>query len=808
MKTPLSWIKELVPELDCTAKEYMEAMTLSGTKVESIDYLDEDLKKIVVGKIEEIRKHSAADNLSICKVRISKDEVVQIVTGAKNIFEGAFVPVVLVGGSVASDHSGNRIKGGIEIKSGELRGEVSEGMMCSISELGRDDTYYMEAEEGIYIFNKLYDNLTVGMDAISLLSLDDAVIEYEITNNRIDCYGVVGIAREAAATFNKRFEYPKIIEIKAEDKLSDRISVEVRDSKLCRRYIGAVVEDIKIQDSPLWMQRRLSSVGIRPINNIVDITNYVMVEFGQPMHAYDLEEIEDEKIIVERAANGEKFTTLDGIERELDDDILLIKDGKKAVGIAGIMGGENSKIREDVRTVFLEAACFDGTNIRLSSKKLGLRTEASGKFEKGLDPNTTEKAMKRALYLVESLGVGRVVPKLIDVYEDVVSDREIEFDLDRCNRLLGTEITREEAREYLERLELSLSEDEKTVRVPSFRKDLEKNADLAEELARLFGYDRIPTTIPNIGGNIGGESLSMEVEKIARRTFEKFGFCEAMTFSFEGKKALDKLLYPENAEERRAIKILNPLGEDYSLMRTQTINGMLTSISTNLARRNRDVRLYEIANTYIAKELPLKEYPNEIKKLTLGGYGNIDFYEMKSVVEELFLNTGQTSDLVYENRKNISFLHPGRQAYIIYMDEVVGYMGEVHPRAMEAYDIAERVYIVDLELDKICKRANFVVKYKGIAKFPSVNRDLSLVMDRDITAYTVESVIRARSGKILEEIRLFDIYEGDRIEDGKKSLAYSLIFRDKNKTLEEADITKKISEILEGLSEIGVTLRS
>ena len=812
MNTSLSWIKEMVPGLDCTPAEYMDAMTLSGTKAESAQYFDKNLDKIVVGRINKIERHPDADKLVICQVQIDEDgKEIQIVTGAPNAFEGAVVPVVLDGGRVACDHSGNKPGEGFVIKAGKLRGVDSAGMMCSIDELGRDKTYYPEAdEEGLYIFNKIEggSKLKLGSDALIPLGLRDALVEYEVTSNRVDCFGIEGIAREAAATFRKEFKPPVIKETGNNEKAEDYISVEIKDNELCKRYVARVVKNVKIAPSPLWMQRKLSAAGIRPINNIVDITNYVMTELSQPMHAYDIDTIEERKIVVERAANGEKFTTLDGVERELDDTVLLIKDGKKAVGIAGIMGGENSKINEGLNTVLLEAACFDGTNIRLSSKEIGLRTDASGKFEKGLHPETALLAMNRACTLIEEIGAGEVVGGVVDVYPVKEGDREVEFDLDACNRLLGTNISLEEAREYFDRLGIKINDDLKSVVVPYFRQDLLRNADLAEELARFFGYDKIPTTLPSGESTAGGETFGMEIEGKARELAEQFGFCEGMTFSFESPKVFDRLLLPSDAKEREAIEIKNPLGEDYSIMRTQIINGMLTSLGTNSARRNKNVRLYEISNIYLAKKLPLEDYPEERKQFCLGMYGEGDFFVLKGVIEEFLYKVGMKKLPSYNADAGKTFLHPGRQALIIYEDTVVGYFGEVHPLVQEAYGIAERTYVANIDLSVICKKANFTVKYEGIAKFPSVVRDISLVMDKSLTAGEIEKIIRSESGAILESLELFDIYEGEKIGADKKSMAYSITFRNKEKTLEESEISAVMDKILKGLQTIGAVLRS
>ena len=812
MNTPLSWIKEMVPGLDCSPAEYMDAMTLSGTKAESVEYFDENLDKIIVGRINKIERHPDADKLVICQVQIDENgKEIQIVTGAPNAFEGAVVPVVLDGGRVACDHSGNKAAEGFAIKAGKLRGVDSAGMMCSIDELGRDKAYYPEAdEEGLYIFNKIEggSKLKLGSDALIPLGLRDALVEYEVTSNRVDCFGMEGIAREAAATFRKEFKPPVIKETGNNEKAEDYISVEIKDNELCKRYVARVVKNVKIAPSPLWMQRKLQAVGIRPINNIVDITNYVMTEMSQPMHAYDIDTIEERRIVVERAAKGEKFITLDGVERELDDTVLLIKDGKKAVGIAGIMGGENSKINDNLNTVLLEAACFDGTNIRLSSKKVGLRTDASGKFEKGLHPETALLAMNRACTLIEEIGAGEVVGGVVDVYPVKEGDREVEFDLDACNRLLGTSISLDMAREYFDMLGIKINDDLKSVVVPYFRQDLLRNADLAEELARFFGYDKIPTTLPSGESTAGGETFGMEIEGKARELAEQFGFCEGMTFSFESPKVFDRLLLPLDAKEREAIEIKNPLGEDYSIMRTQIINGMLTSLGTNSARRNKNVRLYEISNIYLAKQLPLEDYPEERKQFCLGMYGEGDFFVLKGVIEEFLYKVGMKKLPSYNADAGKTFLHPGRQAQIIYEDTVVGYFGEVHPLVQEAYGIAERTYVANIDLSVICKKANFTVKYEGIAKFPSVVRDISLVMDKSLTAGEIEKIIRSESGAILESLELFDIYEGERIGADKKSMAYSITFRNKEKTLEESEISAVMDKILKGLQTIGAVLRS
>ncbi|MFR8672736.1 MAG: phenylalanine--tRNA ligase subunit beta [Christensenellales bacterium] len=805
MNTSLSWIKAYVPELDVTAQEYTDAMTLSGTKVEGYEELDADLDKIVVGQIDKIEKHPDADKLIICQVNVGA-ETVQIVTGAPNVKEGDKIPVVLDGGRVAGGHEpGQRVAGGIKIKKGKLRGVESAGMMCSIEELGSNREMYPEAPEyGIYIFP---EDTEVGADAVELLGLHDVVFEYEVTSNRVDCYSVVGIAREAAATFRKEFVPPVVTAVGNDEDVNDFIKVTVEDPDLCLRYTARVVKNIKIGPSPKWMQRRLASVGIRPINNLVDITNYVMEEYGQPMHAYDLDTIAGGQIVVRRAKENETFVTLDGQERKLDESVLMICDGEKSVGIAGIMGGENSMITDDVHTMLFEAACFDGTNIRKSSKKVGLRTDASGKFEKGLDPNNAEAAMNRACQLIEEMGAGEVVGGMVDVYSKKKEPVRVPFDADEINGLLGTNISKEEMLSYFRKIDLEYDEASNEVIAPTFRHDLFRMADLAEEVARFYGYDNIPTTLPRGEATTGKLSFKLRVEEIARDIAEFCGFSQGMTYSFESPKVFDKLLIPSDSPLRNTVDIMNPLGEDYSIMRTTSLNGMLTSLATNYNRRNKNVRLYELGNIYLPKSLPLTELPEERMQFTLGMYGDGDFFSMKGVIEEFFEKIGLHKKETYDPNAGKPYLHPGRQANIIYDGVVVGYLGEVHPDVADTYGIGTKAYVAVLDMPEITKRATFDRKYTGIAKFPAVTRDISMVMPKEILVGQVEEVIEKKGGAYLESYALFDLYEGAQIKEGYKSVAYSIVFRAKDKTLEEAEISQAMEKILAGLEELGIELR-
>ena len=805
MNTSLSWIKTYVPDLDVTAQEYTDAMTLTGTKVEGFTELDADLDKIVIGQIDKIEKHPDADKLIICQVNIGTESV-QIVTGAPNVKEGDKVPVVLDGGRVAGGHDGKMTPGGIKIKKGKLRGVESFGMMCSIEELGSTREMYPEAPEyGIYIFP---EDAVVGESAVKALGLDDVVFEYEITSNRVDCYGVLGIAREAAATFQKKF-CPPIVEVKENDeKASDYVKVTVEDPALCPRYCARVVKNVKIGPSPKWMQRCLASNGIRPINNLVDITNYVMEEFGQPMHAYDLDTIANQEIVVRRAGKDEKFVTLDGQERIMDENVLMICDGEKAVGIAGIMGGENSMITDDVKTVLFEAACFDGTSIRLSSKRIGLRTDASGKFEKGLDPNNAQAAIDRACQLMEELGAGEVVGGMVDVCSETREPSRVKFEPEKINKLLGTSLTKEEMIDYLGRVELAYDEKTDEIVAPTFRQDIHCNADVAEEVARFYGYDKIPMTLPTGEATTGKLPFKLRIQEVARDIAEYCGFSEGMSYSFESPKVFDKLCIPEDSDLRKVITISNPLGEDYSIMRTSTLNGMLASLSTNYNRRNKDVRLYELGNIYLPKSLPVTELPDERTMFTLGMYGKGDFFDMKGVCEEFFEKIGMKKKVTYDPNSGKPFLHPGRQANMIYEGKVVGYLGEVHPAVADNYSIGEKAYIAVIDILDVLEFAGFNHKYTGIAKYPAVTRDLSLVVPHAVLAGQIEEIFDQRGGNILESYQLFDIYEGAQIEKGFKSMAYSLVFRAHDKTLGENEISAAMKKIMNGLNGLGIELRS
>ena len=806
MNTSYSWIKMYVPDLDVSAQEYFDGMTLSGTKGETYTVLDKNLKNIVVGRIVSIEPHPNADHLVICQVDIGT-ETTQIVTGAPNAKVGMLTAVVLPGGKVAGGHDGSALpEDGIEIKDGVLRGVPSHGMMCSIEELGSSREFYPEApENGLYAFSE-DDGVKPGDDAIEALGLHDVNFEYEITSNRVDCYSVLGIAREAAATFHKKFVPPVIRKTGNDEDVNDYVKVDVVDTDLCPRYTARVVKNIHLAPSPKWMQHCLASNGIRPINNVVDITNYVMEEYGQPMHAYDLDKVAGHQIIVKRATDGEKFTTLDGKECTLDHDILMINDAEKPIGLAGIMGGQNSMITDDVHTMLFEAACFDGTNIRLSAKRLGHQTDASRKFDKGLDPNTAMEAMNRACQLIEEFGAGEVVGGAIDVYPVKREESRVKFEPDRINALLGTDISAEDMIKYFEAEDLRYDKETNEIIAPTFRQDIHRTCDLAEEVARFYGYDHIPTTLPHGESTTGGLSFKNRVEAKARDVAQYCGFSQGFCYSFESPKVYDMLLLPADAPERNAIRISNPLGEDFSIMRTLSVNGILSSLALNYSRRNKNVHLYELGNIYIAKSLPLTELPDERMQFTLGFYGDGDFYTMKGVIEE-FLGQIGMHDLVEYKRSDKTFLHPGRQAYVTYHGRTIGYLGEVHPMVLRNYGIGQRAYLAVIDMPEVLPFATFERRYTGIAKFPAVTRDISMLVPHDIEAAAIEKMLRQRGGRILEDLQLFDLYEGGQVAEGYKSMAYSLTFRSKERTLNDDDINGAMKKILNGLDSMGIKLR-
>lgn len=795
MNVPMQWLKDYAP-IDCDIITYTDGMTMSGSKVEGYEELGKEISLVVVGHILKIEKHPDADKLVVTQVDVGEEAPIQIVTGADNISEGDYVPIALVG---------SHLPGDLKIKKGKLRGVESNGMMCSVEELGLSVEDYPEApEHGIYIFDKPYE---LGMDVKTIFGLDDIVVEYEITSNRPDCFSIVGIAREAAATFDVPFNYPEIKVEEVAGNAADHIDIRIDADDLCARFAGRIVKNVKVGPSPSWMKKKLISCGVNPINNIVDITNYVMLELGQPMHAYDLTKLEDHKIIVRRATDGEKTMTLDGEERELDASMLVIADAKRPVGIAGIMGGESTKVTEETTTLLLEAANFEGTNIRLSSKKLGLRSDASAKFEKYLDPNNVEDAMNRACQLINMLGAGEVVTGMVDVYPHKREAKQVAYNPESINRLLGTDIDEDTMIKIFEKVDLVVDREAGMVTVPTFRPDVEREADLAEEVARFYGYDNIPVTLATGTPTVGKKSYKQKIEDITRNVMESCGISEAMTYSFESPKVFDKLKLEENSPLRHGVKIMNPLGEDFSMMRTTTMNGMLTALSTNFNRRNETAHLYELSYIYLPVDEAINELPDERLQLTIGMYGNVDFYDMKGVVETLIERVGIANGISFDPEAGVPYLHPGRKAKIMLNTKELGLIGEVHPDVADNYDMDTRVYVAVIDMPTLVKKSTLDREFEALAKYPAVNRDIALIAKTDVLVGQIEGIIKQRGGKILENIKLFDVYTGGQIEDGHRSLAFSLTFRAADRTLKEKEIAKTMKKILNGLETLDVTLR-
>lgn len=786
MNIPMSWLKDYTP-VDCDIKTFVDGMTMSGSNVENYVKQGKEINNVVVGKILSIEKHPDADKLVVTKVDVG-NELLQIVTGANNITVEDYIPVAL---------NGSMLPGGVKIKTGKLRGIESQGMMCSIEELGLDREDYPDAPEyGIYILSEQYP---LGTDIKEVLGLNDIVVEYEITSNRADCFSVLGIAREAAATFKVPFKYPKISFKESGDNASDYISVEIQNEKLCPRYAARIVKNVKIEPSPKWMRQRLIAAGVRPINNIVDITNYVMLEMGQPMHAFDYSKLDKKKIVVRNAKSGEKTMTLDGEDRNLDESMLLITDGERPLAIAGVMGGEESKITEETKTILFESANFNGANIRVTAKKLGLRTDASVKYSKGLDPNIVVDVLSRAAQLVVELGAGEVVSGIVDEYPIKREPKIIPYSIEKINSLLGSSFSEEEIEDYLTSLEFKVNQEDKTLTIPTFRPDIEGNADLAEEVARLYGYDKIMPTLEAGTPTVGKKSYSQKMEYIIKDAMEGQGFYEIMNYSFESPKAFDKLNISKESILRKVITISNPLGEDFSVMRTQTLNGMLSSLSTNYNRRNEEAYLYEIGKVYIPKALPLTELPEEKGKLTIGMYGEGDFYDLKGTVEGLFERLGMNEKIEYNLKSNLSWMHPGRCASISCNNKEIGYIGEVHPNVADNYDIDTRVYVGVIDISDLLKAADLEREYKPLPKYPAVSRDIAMLVKDEILVKDIENIIKQRGGKILESYSLFDVYKGQQIKENYKSVAYSITFRALDRTLTEDEVNKAMKKIINGL---------
>jgi len=792
MKAPISWLKDFA-DINVNAEELAEKMTLSGSKVEGIEDLGKSFDNVVVGKILSLEKHPDADRLKIAQVDIGK-EVIQVVTGAPNVKEGDYVPVALVGA---------RLPGGV-IKATKLRGVESYGMMCSIEELNLTRDYLPDAPEyGVYVFHNTPE---IGKDVREVLGLEP-VLDFEITSNRPDCLSIVGLAREAAVTLSAKFRKPEIkVKEEGKGKASDFASVEIRNPELCSRYAARIVTDVKIEPSPEWMQRRLALAGMRPINNIVDITNYVMLEMGQPMHAFDLKCLDGGKIIVRTAKDGEMITTLDGQKRQLDSSMLVIADENKPVAIAGVMGGENSEVTSDTKMLLLVSANFNGTSVRLTSKKLGLRSEASNRFEKGLDPENVIPALNRCAQLIEELGAGRVVPGIVDCYPVRPETVELELDDKAINGLLGTDIDREWMLDLFERLEFGLDRNTGKLTVPSFRPDVRLQADLAEEVARFYDYNNIkPTLLSGKESTVGRKTYSQKMEDLIMQVMLSYGLHETYTFSFTSPKVWDKMRLPKDHELRNAVVITNPLGEDFSVMRTTTIPDMLGVIRTNYNRKVEEGRFFEVSYVYLpVKGQPL---PEERRVLTIGLYGNTDFYFLKGIVEQLFVQMN-IKNADFSPEKNHPSFHPGRCAKVSLGNEVIGYIGEIHPEVADNFECPPKTYIAVLDIKPMIENSRMEKEYKGLPKYPAVERDIALVVMDGIPVKEIEAAVRKFGGELLEEVKLFDVYKGEQVPEGMKSVAYTLIFRSPERTLVDDEVNRIMEKIIDGLkTEMNATLR-
>lgn len=789
MKFPISWLNDYVDIKDVSAKDFAHALTMSGSKVEGVENAGDEIKNVVVGKLLEVTKHQNSDHLNICQVDIG-DGVVQIVTGAQNIKTGDYVPV--------AKHN-SYLPGGVHITKGKLRGEPSNGMLCSYEELGlsKEDVPYA-ADDGILIFP---EPIAPGTDIKDVFGLDEDVVEFEITSNRPDCFSVIGLARETAVTFGRPYEIKTPVVKGSGGNVNDIAKVTVKSDD-CLRYAARVIKNVKIAESPKWLKDRLHLSGIRSINNIVDITNYVLLEYGQPMHAFNLEDLEDGEIVVRKAEDNEKITTLDGEERQLDSSMLVICDKHKPVCVAGVMGGENSEVRETSDAILFECATFDGPCVRLAAKKLGLRTEASSRYEKGLDVNNVIPALNRACELVEMLGAGEVVDGTIDVVNCEYKPTKIELRPDKINAFLGTDISRDEMVKILTSLEFKIDGD--TITVPSFRPDVLREADVAEEVARIYGYNNIKST------PLRGETTrvikpaNQVVEEIVHNCLVAHGLYETLTFSFIGPKLIEQI-NTNDEKLKKAVVIKNPLGEDTSIMRTTLIPSVMSTLALNHARRNDSAKIYELANVYIPVEG--EKLPDEHKNITIGMYGGCDFYDMKGIVEEL-LDALKIKDADYVPETENTTFHPGRCANLVKDGKKIGVFGEVHPTVSKNFGMDTRVYICELDLNTLISFYSDSVKYKQLPKYPAVSRDIAMLIDDNINVSKIEKIIKKDAGNILEGYTLFDVYKGSQIPEGKKSVAYSVTFRADDRTLTDDEISAVFDKILAGLKEqLGAELR-
>ena len=790
MNLSMNWLSEFVDVSGITPHDFSENVTMTGSKVECYENPAQEISKVAVGKVLSIVPHPDADKLVVCQVDVGQ-KTIQIVTGAKNLTVGDLVPVALDGATLPN---------GVKIKKGKLRGVESFGMMCSVAELNLTVNDFPYAiEDGIFV---LKEECKPGDDVKEILNLDDTVFEFEITPNRQDCLSVIGLAREVAATYKREFKThtPTVKECGGD--INELLEVEVKNPEICTRYMARVVKDVKIEPSPRWMRERLRAHGVRPINNIVDITNYVMLEYGQPMHAFDYRFVEGKKIIPRMAENGEKIITLDGVERTLTEKMAVIANQNKPMAVAGVMGGENSGIMEDTTTVVFESACFNGPSIRNTSRALALRTESSGKYEKGLDAQNCAPALERACELVEMLNAGNVVSGKVDVDNSNYTPVKLTLEADWINKFIGINVSEDEMKNILTAIDFKLNGNEITV--PSFRQDVEHKADIAEEIARFYSYEKIETT--QIRGSAAAIlTPAQKAEKTIYNSLIAMGYSEIQTFSFISPKFYDKMMIANDSPIRDSIKIMNPLGEDTSIMRTTAILSMMEVLATNYASRNMAVKMFEIASVYIKNAD--NELPNEPKKIVLGAYGNeYDYFDLKGTVEEL-LSVLNIADYDIKAVTDADGFHPGRCALLSINGEELGLIGEVHPLAVANYGINSKVYVAQLDFEVLFKNMNAEKQYQGIPRFPASTRDLAMICDVDTPVIEIEKAIKSACGKLCESVNLFDVYKGAQVEAGKKSVAYNIVLRASDRTLKDEEIDNAVKKILKALDKIGVTLR-
>ena len=803
MLVPILWLKDYT-EVPDSIETFCDRMIMSGSNLESVQKFGQGIEGVIVGKIVKIDPHPNADKLVICRVDIGESTPRDIVTGAKNVYEGAIVPVALDGAHIPGPLHGQPKKvGGVTLEKGEIRGVLSDGMLCSCSELGFEDKVVpIFHREGIWILNDIIDEPVLGSDFAELMGLENQVVDFEITPNRPDCLSILGMARETGATFEKAVILPQVEPKAKEGDSEDYIKIEIKKPDLCRRYVARIVTDVNIKQSPWWLQKRLMLSGMRPINNIVDVTNFVMLEFGEPIHAFDIRQIEGGKIVVDTSELGETFTTLDGVKRDMPEKTLMIKDGVKSLGIAGIMGGLNSEIVQDTKTILIEGANFNADSIRTSSKKMGLRTEASSRFEKGMDANLCKIAVDRVASLMEELGAGRVMAKAVDMYPTPMEAKPCSIRVSRISNIMGVPLTTEVVKSILTRLKMEVTGEGDTLIVipPTVRQDLEKEIDYVEEVARIYGYDQLPVTVAK-GNSAAEKSETRQLIDLAKDTLCALGVNEIQTYSFVSPKGVDAIRLPQDAVERDFVRLINPLGEENSVMRTILTPNMLETLARNYTRNLDQVRAFEIGNIFHSLGSSEEGLPTEELSLALGCYGKEEsFFTLKGIISQLFVKLG-IPQAEYRASKGRGTYHPGRCAQIKVGDMPIGIIGEIHPEIAKDFGIDTKVFGAEMSFDVLIKEANIKRVYVPLAKYPSINRDIALLVKEDTQVGDLEKIIKAHGTDLLVKVQLFDVYRGNQVEEGKKSCAFTLEYRAKDRTLKEEEVNSIHQEVLNALKE-------